>query len=197
MEGSLRDAAACAHQDEAEGEAADDAGAGAMAAREDWFSRAAAVGRASAAESAALLARCISDKQRLLQHCAGSGVLLNILEFKLNSISVASSTRMSAFLRRLRAGLCLAMPDDVGVAVTGMDPSEPLEELHWLTRMAAHLLADSGEGETPLVPLAVAAAAAAADAQGGPDNIEQLSHALLGVAGLCLDEAARPVASPR
>ncbi len=83
----------------------------------------------------------------------------------------------------------------MGTNVAGQDPSEPLEEMHWLTRMAGHLLADSGEGETPLVPLPVAKAAA--DAQGGTDPIEQLSHALLGVAGLCLDENARPVVSPR
>jgi hypothetical protein len=77
----------------------------------------------------------------------------------------------------------------------GQDPAGPLEELHWLTRMAAHLLADSGEGETPLVPMSVAAAAAAA--QPGRDPIEGLSHALLGVAGLCLDKRARSVVSPR
>lgn len=85
--------------------------------------------------------------------------------------------------------------DDLVAALAGQDPSEPLEELHWLTRMAAHLLADSGEGETPLVPMSVAAAAAAA--QPGSDTIEALSHALLGVAGLCLDERVRLVASPR
>ncbi len=60
--------------------------------------------------------------------------------------------------------------------------------------MAAHLLADSGEGETPLVPLSVVKAAAEAT-RGDP--IEQLSHALLGVAGMCLDQSARPVVSPR
>lgn len=83
----------------------------------------------------------------------------------------------------------------MSMCLAGQDPAEPLEELHWLTRMAAHLLADSGEGETPLVPMSVAAAAAAA--QPGRDPVEGLSHALLGVAGLCLDERARPVVSPR
>ncbi|BDA40620.1 probable Exportin-4 [Coccomyxa sp. Obi] len=148
-EGALKDAAECAHLDEEEGEAADDAGVGAMAGREDWFARAAAVGRASAAFSADLLSARIQRTQQHLLHCAS----------------------------------------------TGQDPAEPLEELHWLTRMAAHLLADSGEGETPMVPVSVAAAAAAA--QPGRDPIEGLSHALLGVAGLCLDERARPVVSPR
>ncbi|EIE26728.1 hypothetical protein COCSUDRAFT_46205 [Coccomyxa subellipsoidea C-169] len=148
-EGALKDAVDCAHLDEEEGEAADDAGVGAMAGREDWFACAAAVGRASAAFSAGLLTKRIQQKQQHLQHCAAAG----------------------------------------------QDPAEPLEELHWLTRMAAHLLADSGEGETPLVPMSVAAAAAAA--QPGIDPVEGLSHALLGVAGLCLDERARPVVSPR
>ncbi len=38
---------------------------------------------------------------------------------------------------------------------------------------------------------------AAADAPGGPQVIDRLSRALLEVAGLCLNEAARPVCSPR
>ena len=79
----------------------------------------------------------------------------------------------------------------------GQDPTSALEELAWLARMGAHLLADCGDGETPLAPMPVAAAAAAAAQQPGACPVEALSHALLGVAGLCLDERARPLVSPR
>jgi hypothetical protein len=58
---------------QAEGEAADDSGAGAMAAREEWFARAAAVGRACMAASCDLLARLIADRQAALQRCAAAG----------------------------------------------------------------------------------------------------------------------------
>lgn len=72
-EGALKDAAECAHLDEEEGEAADDAGVGAMAGREDWFARAAAVGRASAAFSADLISARIQRTQQHLLHCASAG----------------------------------------------------------------------------------------------------------------------------
>ena len=61
--------------------------------------------------------------------------------------------------------------------------------------MSAHLLADSGDGEVPYTPRAVAHAAGTAPR--GQDPVEALSHGLLGVAGLCLDERGRTVASPR
>ena len=61
--------------------------------------------------------------------------------------------------------------------------------------MSAHLLADSGDGEVPCTPMAVAHAAGTAPR--GQDPVEALSHGLLGVAGLCLDERGRTVASPR
>ena len=37
-------------------------------------------------------------------------------------------------------------------AARGTDPSVPLEEVCWTLRMSSYVLADSGEGETPLVP---------------------------------------------
>ncbi len=77
----------------------------------------------------------------------------------------------------------------------GQDPTEALEALHWLTRMSAHFLADSGDGEVPYAPMAVAHAAGASPV--GHDLVEALSHSLLGVAGLCLDEQGRNIASPR
>ncbi len=90
----------------------------------------------------------------------------------------------------------------------GQDPSVVLEQLCWVVSMAGHVLADAGEGETPLVPLAVLEAcgpAWAAPAPEGPapagadgdDCVVALGRALLGVGGMCLQEAARPVVSPR
>jgi len=38
----------------------------------------------------------------------------------------------------------------------GTDTSEALEQLSWLQRMAAHCLADSGSGEVPMMPQALA-----------------------------------------
>ncbi len=73
---ALQDAAAGVHDDEAEGEAADDGGVGAMAEREEWFARAAAVGRAAAGQSAAFLAQHIGEKQQVLQQCATTGAHL-------------------------------------------------------------------------------------------------------------------------
>ena len=92
------------------------------------------------------------------------------------------------------------------VARTGGDPSELLEQLEWLVRMAAHALADEGSGEVPLVPEWVVLAVE--QSPGGVAAVEQLSHAMLGVCGLCLQQqqqggdagaeaAAAAVASPR
>jgi hypothetical protein len=37
------------------------------------------------------------------------------------------------------------------------DPTSVKEELHWLLLMSGHVLADSGDGETPLVPESISA----------------------------------------
>ena len=47
--------------------------AGAMAEREDWYARAAAVGRAGAAQNAGYLAQRIAEQQQVLQQCAATG----------------------------------------------------------------------------------------------------------------------------
>ncbi len=73
----------------------------------------------------------------------------------------------------------------------------PLEQLCWILRCGAHLLADPGEGEAPLPPVPVVAAAAAAAAAGRPDPIAALASAIVEAAALCLDASARPVISPR
>lgn len=103
-------------------------------------------------------------------------------------------------------------------ASTAADPSELLEQLYWLVRMAAHSLADSGVGEVPLPPEAVllavgdsslttAAPAAAgatqqqqqqqAAAAAGAAAVERLSRSLLELTALCLQQAAAAVVSSR
>ena len=71
----------------------------------------------------------------------------------------------------------------------------PLEQLCWLLRMAAHCLADSGAGETPLVPTSVMDAVEG-DAAGAA-AVARLCTALLELPVLVLQEAARPCMSPR
>ncbi|GLI66389.1 hypothetical protein VaNZ11_010181 [Volvox africanus] len=70
-----------------------------------------------------------------------------------------------------------------------------LERLCWLVRMAAHCLADSGAGETPLMPLPLSIAVEG----GGPAvaSVEGLTAALLGLPALALQEGAAAVLSPR
>jgi len=51
------------------------------------------------------------------------------------------------------------------------DGSVAMEELCLVLRLAAHVLADPGEGETPLMPLSMAHASAASASAG------QVSHA--------------------
>jgi hypothetical protein len=63
--------------------------------------------------------------------------------------------------------------------LAGSDPSEVLEQLVWLLRMSAHALADSGAGETPLMPLALLEEAEAGGA--GAQALQTLCEALLEV----------------
>ena len=83
-----------------------------------------------------------------------------------------------------------AVPDVSAVRTAGADPSVALEQLCWLASMCGHVLADLGDGETPLVPLPILRAcetAAATEAGGGAgaaaDPAERLSAALLAVGG--------------
>ena len=79
---------------------------------------------------------------------------------------------------------------------SGQDPSELLEELWWLTRLAAHVLADDGDGETPIPPDSLAAASAAT-APGAPNCVVELARALIDFGCLALDANARGALSPR
>jgi len=88
-------------------------------------------------------------------------------------------------------------------AAAGADVSELLEQLCWLARMSAHVLADTGTGEVPLPPeallLVLSPAAGPAAAAPAGAAAERLSCALLELAGLCLSPDARRagVCSPR
>ena len=53
----------------------------------------------------------------------------------------------------------------------------------WLVRMSAHALADSGAGETPLLPLALLEEAELAGGGPGSQAIHTLCEALLEVGG--------------
>ncbi|GAX80807.1 hypothetical protein CEUSTIGMA_g8243.t1 [Chlamydomonas eustigma] len=77
----------------------------------------------------------------------------------------------------------------------GADPSEVLEQLVWLLHMSAHALADSGAGETPLMPLALLEEAEAGGA--GAQALQTLCEALLEVPALVLQPSARAALSPR
>jgi hypothetical protein len=110
-------------------------------------------------------------------------------------------------------------------ASAGADPSQLLEQLYWLARMAAHALADSNVGEVPLPPEAVLIAVGEnsahcmhmtpgtgaathrfqqqtpeqqrAAASAGAAAVDRLSRGLLELTALCLNPAAAPVFSPR
>ncbi|KAL0051778.1 hypothetical protein WJX82_002011 [Trebouxia sp. C0006] len=77
------------------------------------------------------------------------------------------------------------------------DGSVAMEELCLVLRLAAHVLADPGEGETPLMPLSMAHASTASASAGQADVVEATSNALLGVAGMSLDPTLGPIMSPR
>ena len=71
------------------------------------------------------------------------------------------------------------------------------EELCWLVRMTAHILADPGEGETPVVPESMGQASRSAAESGGSDPVEALSQQLLAAARLTGSAATRALVSPR
>ena len=79
----------------------------------------------------------------------------------------------------------------------GQGSSEAQEQLCWLMRMGAALLADSAEGETPLVPDVVADCCEDSDAAGQPDPVLILCQQLLQVFRLPLDQSISALASPR
>lgn len=116
----------------------------------------------------------------------------------------AAVARSTSRLRQpcVRMNLLGSLPCSVQmyfpVPPAGADPSVALEQLCWLTTMCSHVLADLGDGETPLVPLPICQACEAAAAGGqGRDPAEQLSAGLLAVGQHCLAHAGQLAASPR
>lgn len=83
----------------------------------------------------------------------------------------------------------------MNVSCAGGDPSVALEQLWWLACMAGALLADTGDGETPLPPLPLASAVA--NVTPDSDPVARLSRELLGLLALALEPSARPALSPR
>ncbi|KXZ52946.1 hypothetical protein GPECTOR_8g320 [Gonium pectorale] len=71
-----------------------------------------------------------------------------------------------------------------------------LERCCWLVRCAAHCLADSGAGETPLMPLPLSLAMEAGG-QGACAAVEGLTAALLALPAMALREGGAAVMSPR
>ncbi|PRW50955.1 exportin-4 isoform X1 [Chlorella sorokiniana] len=107
-----------------------------------------------------------------------------------------------------RASAALSLPrlaERLGAALaalqqcmqSGADPSVALEQLCWLTTMCSHVLADLGEGETPLVPLPICQACESAAAAAAADPAEQLSAGLLAVGSHCMAHVGQVAASPR
>ncbi|EFJ35002.1 hypothetical protein SELMODRAFT_406082 [Selaginella moellendorffii] len=68
-----------------------------------------------------------------------------------------------------------------------------LEQLHWLTILSGHVLADPGEGETPTVPESILAVSA----EPATHPAVSLSFALIDVAQQSLDATFRTTLSPR
>lgn len=79
---------------------------------------------------------------------------------------------------------------------SGQDPSESLEELWWATRLVGHVLADDGDGETPIPPDSLAAASASTPA-GGQNCVVELARALIDTGCMALDANARGALSAR
>lgn len=75
-----------------------------------------------------------------------------------------------------------------------VDVAVTLEEICWLVEMAAHLLADSGDGEVPQLPAAVAAAIQLPESE---QALLQLSQLILAVPNFCIDSKLKHLASPR
>ncbi|KAH9560099.1 hypothetical protein CY35_06G089400 [Sphagnum magellanicum] len=77
------------------------------------------------------------------------------------------------------------------------DPTSVKEELHWLLLMSGHVLADSGDGETPLVPESISALnVSSADPANHPAVL--LCHSVVNLARQSLDTNIRTeIFSPR
>ena len=84
----------------------------------------------------------------------------------------------------------------------GQDPSAVLEQLCWVVTVCGHVMADCGDGETPLMPIAIADAlcssgSGSSSCNGEEDPVVSLSQQLLGLAALCQRHEVQAMVSPR
>lgn len=140
-------------------------------------------------------------------------------------VAVLLRANLAASFNQLADLLASKQEALAAAAGAGADPSQLLEQLYWLARMAAHALADTNVGEVPLPPEAVLIAVGEnaahcvhmsettgaathrlqqltpeqqrAAATAGAAAVERLSRALLELTALSLNPAAAPVISPR
>ncbi|OAE29499.1 hypothetical protein AXG93_1433s1180 [Marchantia polymorpha subsp. ruderalis] len=114
----------------------------------------------------------------------------------LSAIALVARAAPSAtvpLLAMLISERCTWLPQCTGGRV---DPTSVLEELHWLLLMSGHVLADSGDGETPLVPESLSALSpGTADPVNHPAVL--LSQASIDLARQSLETSIREVFSPR
>ena len=119
------------------------------------------------------------------------------LDERLGLAAAVARAAPDATLPLLRAA-AEAKKNALSAAVgAGRDPSVPLEELWWLSRLIPHVLADPFEGEIPLPPDAVAECSGRAVLAGLENPVDSLSSEYVALACLCLDESARRAISPR
>jgi hypothetical protein len=77
------------------------------------------------------------------------------------------------------------------------DPSAALEQLCWVVRICSIVLADAGDGETPLIPVSIAEACVAALSTNQEDPAVALAQRLLALGAVCHQHAGQAVISPR
>ncbi|KAL2619846.1 hypothetical protein R1flu_000051 [Riccia fluitans] len=108
-------------------------------------------------------------------------------------VARAAPSTTVPLLAMLISERCSWLPQCTGGRV---DPTAVLEELHWLLLMSGHVLADSGDGETPLVPESLSALI-----PGNADPVNHpavlLSQASIDLARHSLDTSLREIFSPR
>lgn len=175
---------------------------------EEWLAKVAALGRASAPLTLPQLADRLAFFVAALQKALQSGARRIPL-----FADTLRGTPAAAALQALRGAamygcwprrqLTVQPPPAPCPLPAGEDPSVELEQLCWLVTMCGHVLADPGDGETPLVPMPIAdACQAAAGAPGAPgtaaaDPAQRLSAGLLAVGSHCLAHSGGIGASPR
>jgi hypothetical protein len=113
----------------------------------------------------------------------------------LEDLAVVGRAACSQVLPRLAERLNECQERLTSTMMRGEDPSADLERLCWVISMSGLVIADGGDGETPLVPVAVMDACVEAERSGQIDPVESLSWVLLNLGDLCVRHAGEPVIS--